>query len=226
MKPTSRMFNCVTETWNPVVGCQHDCSYCWARRLAETKLRHTKKYEGFKPRIWEKEFKRKFKPEALVFVSDMGDLFGCWVDQTWIWQVLSHIRKFPQTTFLLLTKNPERYFEFNIPQNCILGTTIESNRHYPDISKAPSPKERYHVFHMLNSHRMFNGEKIYRLMISIEPIMQFDLPILTKWIKNVEPEFVYVGYDNYGHGLIEPSLEKTNLLIQFLKGFTNVIPKR
>jgi len=30
----TRMFDLVTETWNPITGCNHECVYCWARRLA------------------------------------------------------------------------------------------------------------------------------------------------------------------------------------------------
>jgi DNA repair photolyase len=29
----TRMFDFVTETWNPITGCSHECVYCWARRL-------------------------------------------------------------------------------------------------------------------------------------------------------------------------------------------------
>ncbi len=47
-----KMFNIVSRTWNPVTGCLHFCRYCWARRLAETKLRNKRRYaDGFKPRI-------------------------------------------------------------------------------------------------------------------------------------------------------------------------------
>ena len=39
-------------TWNPVTGCKHGCEYCYARKLAETRLAHI--YEnGFEPTLWE-----------------------------------------------------------------------------------------------------------------------------------------------------------------------------
>ena len=68
-------------------------------------------------------FNRRFKPGTLIFVSDMADLFGSWVPSRWMKIVLEHVEKFPQTTFLFLTKNPERYLEFvsQIPSNVVLG---------------------------------------------------------------------------------------------------------
>ena len=46
-----------------------------------------------------------------------------------------------------------------------------------------------------------------------------------KRIKNVEPRFVYVGYDNYGCKLPEPRLSETLWLIDELKRFTTVRTK-
>lgn len=214
----NKMFDCVTETWNPVSGCLHNCVYCWARRLAETKLHNVERYRrGFIPRLNENEFTRKFKSGSTVFVSDMGDLLGDWVDEGWIKRVLNHIIKFPETVFLLLTKNPKRFLEFEIPENCIIGTTLETNRDTAHVSKAPRPAARFQALDSLNHDS--------RLRVSIEPIMQFDTDVFVKWIKTIEPEFVYVGYDNYGNNLCEPSLKKTRLLMQLLQDSTKVIPK-
>ena len=218
----SRMFDLVTETWNPVTGCFHDCPYCWARKLAETKLKHVNRYaKGFKPRLNEKEFKRRFKPDSLVFVSDMGDLFGYWVPKEWIQQVLDYIKEFPETTFLLLTKNPNRYLDFIIPENCIQGATIETNRHKFLFSLAPTPEERAEAMEMIKLN--LNNSKT---MVSIEPIMDFDFSILVKWIRDIEPEFVYIGYDNHGNNLEEPSIKKVEKLINELQKFTVVRIKR
>ena len=62
----------------------------------------------------------------------------------------------------------------------------------------------------------------YQTMISVEPIMEFDLEILTSWIKRREPEFVNIGADSKGHKLPEPSPEKVRDLIDSLKKFTEV----
>lgn len=215
-------------TWNPLGGkCPHECKGCyvggkiapWLERMGNNK------YIG-KPRLIEKEFRTKLiVPEGyLIFVQSCGDLFAYGIPDTWIWQVLNYISKFPETTFLLQTKNPERFFDFDIPQNCILGTTIETNRDY-GLTKAPSPKERYHVFFQLNNDRDIEGNKIYRLMISIEPIMDFDLDTLLFWIQEIDPEFVSIGADSRKNKFPEPKADKLEEFITCLT-FTEVRKKK
>jgi len=218
-KRKSRMFNLVDITWNPVIGCKHICHYCWARRLAETRLKRTRKYrDGFKPKLYEEELKAKFRPNEFVFVSDMGDLLGSWVPKDWILKVLKHIAKFPRTTFLLLTKNPARYLEFKDVlgqmDNIILGATIETDNSpmykVYRISRAPPPDERIKAMISLRHSGFAN------LMVSIEPILDFT-PNFPQAITRIDPLFVYVGYDNYNHKLPEPPLHKTRSLIKSLK---------
>lgn len=207
------MFKHVTKTWNPIVGCKHLCTYCWAMRLANGKLRHLTQYrDGFdKPKLVMSAFSRKFKPGDFVFVSDMGDMWGNWVPRDWILRVLYYIRRYPRSTFLFLTKNPARYHEFlgDMPKNVVLGATIETNRDMltAEISRAPPPSERYHAMRTLPWPRK---------LISMEPILDFDHEILLKWVLDIRPELVYIGYDNYNNRLREPSLEKTKRLIEDL----------
>jgi protein gp37 len=208
------MFDVITDTWNPVVGCLHCCSYCWARRLAETKLKNVERYrDGFKPKLVEKELNRKFH-KKYVFAVDMGDLFGYWVPSEWILKVIEAIKNSPSSYFLFLTKNPKRYMEFLdlYPENVVLGATIETNRDYP-VSKAPATVERYGFMKELPFENR---------IISIEPIMDFDLETFVNWVKEINPVMVHVGYDNYNNNLPEPPLSKTYQLIDQLRAFTRV----
>jgi len=94
-----------------------------------------------------------------------------------------------------------------------LGTTIETNRDY-NISFAPSVKERVLWLKLLS--------KTFKTMVSIEPILDFDLDILVSWIKSIQPDFVSIGADSKGHGLPEPPRQKILKLIDELKKFTEV----
>ena len=64
-----------------------------------------------------------------------------------------------------------------------------------------------------------------RRMVSIEPIMDFDLRDFLCMLRDVKPEFVSIGADSKRNNLIEPPSEKIEQLIKHLKSYTNVIIK-
>jgi len=217
------MFNIVSGIWNPVTGCLYNCNYCWARKLAVTKLQNSHRYlKGFKPSLNEAEFRSKFGKGDLVFVSDMGDLFGDFIPSEWIARVLDQISDYPEADFLFMTKNPQRYNEFlpRMPKNAILGVTIETNNdeivQIDKVSTAPLPSERYNSMKDLDWNRK---------LMSIEPILDFDLKTFKRWIEDINPFLVYVGYDNYNHKLREPILKMTLNLISMISENTLVIKK-
>jgi protein gp37 len=55
----------------------------------------------------------------------MADLFGDWVPQDWIDQVLVKVREHPEWTFIFLTKNPKRLIDIEWPDNAWVGTTVD-----------------------------------------------------------------------------------------------------
>jgi protein gp37 len=64
-----------------------------------------------------------------VFVCSMADLFGDWIPNEWIDSVFESIRKAPDWwNFILLTKNPARYLEVDIPKNCWVGATATNQK--------------------------------------------------------------------------------------------------
>ena len=89
----------------------------------------------------------------------------------------------------------------------------KTNRDYHGINKAPIPQERFMAMTYL--------ENIPK-MVSIEPIMDFDLDVMMRWIEEIKPEFVSIGADSKGHNLPEPPPDKVKELIQGLKCFTIV----
>lgn len=98
-----------------------------------------------------------------IFVSSMGDLFGDWVPDEWIDEVMKAITKAPQHQYLFLTKNPSRYWDY------VFGSMNEIPPEY-DFSKVKMmfgttvTKQEY-VEQLLH----YNGDMID--FLSVEPLL-------------------------------------------------------
>jgi protein gp37 len=121
---------------NVITGCEHTCSYCYARELAQSaRLASTYPF-AFAPTLHPRRLlaPRFMKVPAKaaadgrwrnVFLGSMADMFGRWVPQEWIDAVLAMIAAAPEWNFLCLTKFPKRMAEFDIPANAWMGTTVD-----------------------------------------------------------------------------------------------------
>ena len=209
----SRMFKSIDKTWNVFVGCRFECSYCNAKKAAETRFMHIPRYkDGFKPHPVEAELKRTFKPDQFIFVAYMGDIFFAAIPD--IVAIRNRITKFPQTNFLLQSKNPSCFSKWGIPMpaNVYLGTTIETNRDYY-LTKAPLPIDRLRSLLAYPHPHKF---------LSIEPIIDFDLEKLTHWVELLQPDIIEIGADNYHNHLPEPPWSKIEALLEALR---SICPK-
>jgi len=202
-KQTGNMYPFVTHTWNPIRGrCPHDCIYCYMKGRPVGELRFE-----------EKELKTNLGEGRFIFVGSSTDMFAEEISNLWIIKVLNHCNLF-DNTYLFQTKNPKKLIDNFFPRNSIFGTTIETNRQL-NISAAPSIKEREEWI-----------GKLPRIMVSIEPVLDFDLGEMINLIEGLHPEFVSIGADSKGHNLPEPSTLKLHALIDELKVFTEVKVKR
>ncbi|KKM83143.1 hypothetical protein LCGC14_1312310, partial [marine sediment metagenome] len=112
------------KTWNPIVGCKHGCKYCYAKRIAK---RFKMIPEWTEPMFFEKRLADpcKWQKPATIFVGSMSDIFGEWIPDEWINKIIRVTIENPQHKFMFLTKNPQRYYQFEFSKNCWLGTTLD-----------------------------------------------------------------------------------------------------
>ncbi len=207
-KQKGNMYGFVTHTWNPIKGkCSHDCKYCYMKVWKQKPLR-----------LVEKELGDDLGEGNFIFVGSSTDMFADDVPIEWIERTLQHCRKY-NNTYLFQTKNPERFPEFrtHFPKDSIWGITLETNRDIYEYSQSSSPFVRFDQFVIFETY-----DFVKRIMVTIEPIMDFDLEQFIMMIKNIRPEWVNIGADSKGHKLPEPSKEKIEALIKELGKFTEV----
>ncbi len=202
-KSKGNMYPWVTHTWNVIKGkCPHDCSYCYMKRYPQKELYFDNK-----------AINDNLGQGNIIFIGSSTDMWAKNVAFGDISTILSRCRDW-DNEYLFQSKNPSRFIDYCFPAKTILGSTIESNRYYPEISKAIAPAERKLAYHYF--------PQSIKTMVSIEPIMDFDLDILTGWIKDIKPQFVSIGADSGNNHLPEPSGDKLKALIESLKTITEV----
>ena len=220
-KQKGNMYPWVDYTINFIKGkCPHGCSYCFMENNPSWKR------EFF---IDESEFDTDLGEGNTIFVGSSCDHFAESIPSQWIDLILTHLVTFPENKYLLQTKNPKRlydwihssYLDTKWNHRVIIGTTIETNRDLLDEvkgvqSRVPSP---------MNRQFWLRKTPAYHKMISIEPIMDFDLDVMVKWIERIKPDFVSIGADSKGHNLPEPSSIKVKQLIKAIDSSIEVKQK-
>jgi len=204
------MYEFISHTWNPIRGrCPHSCLYCYMRRTwsKDNMVRYVQKEQNTKLGAGKK-----------IFVGSSVDMWANDIPEAWDLLILAMCGNYPGNEYLFQTKNPQRFYTFknSFPPRSILGVTLESNRDYPKISQAPPISERVRWMKRLKE------EVSIPRMISIEPIMNFDLGAFVEMIEWIRPSFISIGADSKRHHLPEPSLEKVGELLVALRTITEL----
>jgi protein gp37 len=124
-------------TWNPITGCNRECSYCYARQIAENILRGRYGYDKdnpFKPTFHPNKLKEplEHKKSCLIFTCSMGDFFDPAVPEEWRDAVFGVMDETPRHIYQILTKQVpiEPKFRDTFPQNLWLGVTVDGTSDY------------------------------------------------------------------------------------------------
>lgn len=191
------MYGFVTHTWNTIKGeCMHNCSYCYMKKFGKQNP----------VRLDEKEFKTDLGKNNYIFVGSGCDIFADNIPTEWIRKTIDYCLKF-DNSYLFQTKNPDRMQYYNFPKKTVLCVTIESNYDFDSNNLAPCIATRV---------RDFYGLKFEKKMITIEPIMDFNLNELSNIISVINPFQVNIGADTCHSKLREPTPDKIKSLIEFI----------
>lgn len=208
-------------TWNPTGGCLHGCTWkmpdgsiteCYAKTIAE---RFTSAYHrGFEQHYWRPHALNaplKLKDPAGIFVGSMADLFGHWVPEEQIKQVLQIMRKADWHTFQTLSKYPIRVPDFNpFPPNVWVGVSIPAGHLMKPQGGARALKAYL--------HHMVKIQATIRFM-SIEPLWFDVAPIFAQWVKehgSLPFEWVIIGAASDGPRIFQPEKAWVQSLLDIL----------
>jgi len=212
-KAKGNMYEGVDWTHNVIKGiCPHGCSYCYMGKLRK---QYPKVHD--KPLYFEEKALNSWKNKGTIFIGNSCDMWAENVPEEWILKVLEHCEKYPENKYLFQSKNPDRFLEFysQIPDNYLIGTTIETNRLYPCMGNTPPPDDRSIAI-----------DRFCDTFITIEPILDFDLDPYIALIKNANPCYINIGADSGNNHLPEPEPDKIRELIKELEKFTVVHLKK
>lgn len=196
-KSKGNMYEWVTHTWSPIIGCIHQCKYCYVKAYRELPI---------KPFIKDYDFPSLGK-DRVIFVGHTCDMFGENTPQEWVKKVFNHCQLYPNNKYVFQTKNTLKLVrDFGtLPKNFIVGTTIETNRAdlLKNFSQAPPPIDR------AKGLSLITGEKF----LTIEPIMKFDIDLFIDLLKLAKPDWVNIGADSKRHNLPEPTFKEIQAFV-------------
>lgn len=146
---------------NPVKGlCPVSCPYCYARRMYKRfKWDETIRYE---PEMFNDIYKLDLGKR--IFVGSTMELFGNWIKDVWMEEILKICDRCSEHTFIFLTKKPVGLRKWSpFPKNVWIGvstTGFDNNSYLEDIFRPIEATVKF---------------------VSIEPLLDYS-PMDFRWV--------------------------------------------
>jgi len=196
-----------TVTWNPFQGCEFNCSYCINGYRESLHRLPCATCRAYKPHKHKDRLGRIPSDTTIFVLGDSDPYYAIKHEPKFFEKILEAMRndKRKDRIFFLQSKAPACLKDYLhlLPENTYLLTTLETNRDkgYDKISKAPKPSQRYKDFLSLEWDKK---------IVTVEPIMDFDLDLFSKMLVSIEPKAIFIGYESHELVKLEtPSFRKT-----------------
>lgn len=209
-------------TWNPTAGCLHGCTWqmpdgsiteCYAKTVAE-RLAQSTYTQGFEHHYWRPHALKaplKVKEPAGIFVGSMADLFGHWVPEEEIKQVLGVMEEAHWHTFQTLSKYPVRIPEFNpFQENVWVGVSLPAGHLLKPAGGARALKAYLRHMEQVQASIRF---------MSIEPLWFDVAPVFEEWLAEHDRlpfEWAIIGAASNGAKVYQPKPEWVQTLLDIL----------
>jgi len=129
-------------SWGIWSGCRNletgicHVKACWAKGLT---TRYPKIYpDGFNPHYYLEalDSPKHLRKPSIISVGWVGDIIGyCDSKSIAAEEIVRTIKDCPQHTFLFLTKNPEKLFQWNFPDNCWVGVSATNGLMFQEAAE-------------------------------------------------------------------------------------------
>lgn len=160
---------------------------------------------GFAPTLhrYRMNIPGKLKMGNNIFVGAMADVFGAWVPDEWIMQILDVCKEYPIHNYLFLTKNPERYWELE------------------EKGMLPAGKNMWYGYsytcNKSNGWASMKGDK--NNFVSIEPLLE-DLVLFNENVMCPAAKWVIIGAETgRNKNKVVPKIEWINKILSHCDKF-------
>ncbi|MCP4427416.1 MAG: DUF5131 family protein [Chloroflexi bacterium] len=221
-KTGSRGIEWCDETRNPFGGCEHDCKWempdgtvaeCYAKALAENGVAAAGYPHGFEYHYWRPSSLKSLtrgKEPRLIFMDSMSDVFGHWVPENQLLQVLQTMGKAPQHTYQGLTKAPGRIRRFvdYLPPN--LWSGVSSAPDWMNGKRLNGRQQEAYTRSALSVLADVKGQMGNIVWMSLEPL-SWDMAHL---FVNHPLDWVVIGAATNGRKKYQPNPEHVARLLE------------